>query len=170
MATGTLISVEEYLKTSYRPDCDYVDGEILERNLGEREHSGTQAKIVFYLMTRYPHLLDRVLTEQRVQVKASRFRIPDVCVLAADAPWEKIIGTPPFLCIEILSPGDTLPKLMMRVRDYFEMGVAACWVIDPESREAWTATPDRLDTVRDGILKAGEIEMPLTVIPLRPIS
>src|SRR5579875_879313 len=27
------ISVEEYLSTSYRPDCDYVDGEIEERNL-----------------------------------------------------------------------------------------------------------------------------------------
>ena len=31
--------MEEYLATSYRPDCDYVDGEIEERNLGEKEHS-----------------------------------------------------------------------------------------------------------------------------------
>ena len=28
MPTGTLISVEQYLATSYRPDCDYVDGRI----------------------------------------------------------------------------------------------------------------------------------------------
>jgi hypothetical protein len=40
MATAsTLISIEEYLRTSYHPDCDYVDGEIQERNLGEREHA-----------------------------------------------------------------------------------------------------------------------------------
>ena len=35
MAVGTLVSVEEYLHTSYQPDCDYVDGEVQERNLGE---------------------------------------------------------------------------------------------------------------------------------------
>ena len=33
MAAGVLIPVEEYLRTSYRPDCDYVDGEVLGRNL-----------------------------------------------------------------------------------------------------------------------------------------
>ncbi len=41
----TLISVEEYLKTSYSPDCDYVDGVVEERNLGERDHSWIQAQI-----------------------------------------------------------------------------------------------------------------------------
>ena len=39
MPTGTLISVEQYLATSYRPDCDYVDGRIEERNLGKLDHS-----------------------------------------------------------------------------------------------------------------------------------
>jgi len=29
------VSVREYLTTSYRPDCDYVDGRIEERNVGE---------------------------------------------------------------------------------------------------------------------------------------
>lgn len=32
MPTETLISVEEYIATSYRPDCDYMDGRIEERN------------------------------------------------------------------------------------------------------------------------------------------
>ena len=39
MASSTLISVQEYMATTYRPDCDYVDGEVRERNLGEIEHS-----------------------------------------------------------------------------------------------------------------------------------
>ena len=42
MAAGTQISVEEYLHTAYRPDCDYVDGVVEERNLGERDHSWIQ--------------------------------------------------------------------------------------------------------------------------------
>ncbi len=45
MAISTLISVAEYLSTSYRPDCDYVDGELLERNSGELEHARLQTAI-----------------------------------------------------------------------------------------------------------------------------
>ena len=42
MQTGVQISVEDYLSTSYRPDCEYVDGVLLERNLGEFDHSRLQ--------------------------------------------------------------------------------------------------------------------------------
>jgi hypothetical protein len=35
MATSTLVPVSEYLATAYRPDCDYVDGQLQKRNLGE---------------------------------------------------------------------------------------------------------------------------------------
>jgi len=35
MSTRAPVSVEEYLATTYDPDCDYVDGEPLERNMGE---------------------------------------------------------------------------------------------------------------------------------------
>jgi Uma2 family endonuclease len=161
MAVAAKISVEEYLKTSYRPDCDYVDGEVQERNLGEFEHSSTQGQIVFYVLTRYPRLKWRVLPEQRVQVTATRFRIPDVCILAEDAPREKIIRTPPLLCIEVMSPCDTLARIRERAQDYFAMGVPVCWIIDPVSGQAWTATPDALTETTDGILRAGDIEMPL---------
>jgi len=36
------ISVREYLSTSYRPDCDYVDGRVEERNVGEFDHGYLQ--------------------------------------------------------------------------------------------------------------------------------
>ena len=39
MGPASLISIEEYLGTSYSPDREYVDGEIVERNLGEKTHS-----------------------------------------------------------------------------------------------------------------------------------
>jgi len=42
MSTATAVSLSEYLNTSYRPDCDYLDGELLERNGGERDHSRLQ--------------------------------------------------------------------------------------------------------------------------------
>ena len=52
MASRTLISVEEYLRTSYRPDCDYVDVEVLERNVGETDHSWLQTMLSAYLVAR----------------------------------------------------------------------------------------------------------------------
>lgn len=44
------VSVEEYLASSYRPDCDYVNGEVLERNLGEKEHAIMQAALTHLFM------------------------------------------------------------------------------------------------------------------------
>ena len=41
------VSVEEYLASSYRPDCDYIDGEVQERKLGEKEHAAIQAALIF---------------------------------------------------------------------------------------------------------------------------
>lgn len=38
MATMAHISVSEYLRTTYRPDCDYIDGDVKERNVGEQPH------------------------------------------------------------------------------------------------------------------------------------
>src|ERR1035441_9703764 len=101
MAAGTLVSLEEYLHTSYEPDCDYVDGEVQERNLGERDHSRAQGEILLYLRSRYPRLRNRAFLELRVRVGATRFRIPDVCILAEDAPDEQVPTHPPVLCIEI---------------------------------------------------------------------
>ena len=164
MATGVLVSVEEYLRTGYRPDCDYLDGEVVERNLGEYEHSRTQREILFFLGIHYPHLREQLLPEQRVQVRTNRYRIPDVCVVAADAVDQKIVTTPPDLCIEILSPEDTMTRTLDRIKDYFSMGVPTCWIVDPVSREGWVATPGHLQEPPDGILRAEGIEMPLAEV------
>lgn len=162
MASGLLIPLEQYLKTSYSPDRDYLDGEVLERNLGEIEHSSLQREILIFLATRYPGLRKRVQPEQRVQVRANRFRIPDLCVLAEGAPREKVVTSAPVLCVEILSPEDTMSRTMDRVNDYLQMGVPACWIVDPIRRVGWVALPGRLEEAVDGILRAGNIEMPLT--------
>ena len=49
MGSTTLVSVGEYLSTAYRPDREYIDGRILERNLGERDHSVVQTELAIYL-------------------------------------------------------------------------------------------------------------------------
>ena len=52
MPTSTVVSVEEYLSTDYSPDREYLDGAVVERNLGERSHSRLQALVCSYIMAR----------------------------------------------------------------------------------------------------------------------
>jgi hypothetical protein len=42
MATTTSIPISEYLNTTYRPDCDYIDGKLKGRTLGTRAHGFLQ--------------------------------------------------------------------------------------------------------------------------------
>ena len=106
MADGALMTIDEYLHTSFHPDCDYVDGEVQERLWGEFDHGRAMAEILFYLVDRYPGLRRRVLPSLRVRVRATCVRVPDICVLAEHAPEEQVITFPPILCVEILSPED----------------------------------------------------------------
>ncbi|WP_419804966.1 hypothetical protein [Terriglobus sp.] len=81
MATTVLIPIGKYLHTSYRPDRDYVDGEVQERNLGEGWHAAVQINLgMIFGLHRHEWKL-RPYTEQRVRVSASRVRIPDVCLV-----------------------------------------------------------------------------------------
>lgn len=160
MATTALIPVEQYLATSYRPDCDYVDGEVQERNLGERWHSSVQAMITAIFLQHRREWGVVPLTEQRVQVSASRFRVPDVCIIRADALFDPILHTPPVLCIEILSTEDRFSRILERVEEYLQMGVPQVWIIDPRSREIWTVTGNGRPVVFQGI----ELTLPGTPV------
>jgi Uma2 family endonuclease len=165
MKTRTLIPVEEYLSTVYRPDCDYVEGEVLERNLGERDHSYIQVALAAYFFARRKALNIEVFTEQRVQVLPNRFRIPDVCVVLGGTK-EKIFTIPPFLCVEILSPEDRMSRVQDRIDDYFAMGVLNVWVVDPARRCAYYATASGdLHRVTDSLRTADPaLEVPLAEI------
>jgi Uma2 family endonuclease len=123
MGSTTIMSVDEYLATSYDPDCDYVDGAVMERNWGERDHSRIQAALVGYFFMRRKQWRIHVYPEQRVQVSRTRFRIPDVCVVVGAEPEEQIFTKPPFLCIEVLSPDDRAAAMQERIDDYLAFGV-----------------------------------------------
>ena len=99
MPSRTLVSVDEYLHTSYNPDCDYVDGAIVARNVGELDHSDLQGEIVIYFRSRLRSRSVYAFPELRVQVGTSRFRIPDVCVVAGSKPSEQILTKPPLIAI-----------------------------------------------------------------------
>ena len=155
MASATLISVEEYLTTSYDPDCDYVDGVLVERNVGEFEHSRLQGLLFAYLHNRRRELGIYVYVELRVQVKPTRFRVPDVCVVTGGRPTGRVLRDAPFLCIEILSEEDRMTRVMERISDYLAMGVSYVWVVDPSARLGYIYTPEGMREAKDGVLRTG---------------
>ena len=157
-----LVTVEEYLSTVYEPDCEYDDGTIVERNLGEFEHSFLQ----IVLGTIFTNNMDNWgvygLTEQRLQIAARKFRVPDVCVLRLDAPADDILTLPPLIAIEILSPEDTISRARKKAAEYLQFGIEHVWIIDPQARVAYCGVAAGLERV-----SSGELAVPGTPILIR---
>ena len=153
------VTVEEYLKTVYRPDCDYVDGRVEERNEGEFDHGLVQLLLGVLFANHRADWNVRAVTDVRMQVSAHRFRVPDVLILRGGAPREQIIAHPPLIAIEILSPEDRLSRFQNRIDDYLAFGVENIWIVDPETRRAWTA-----DACGLHLVQGGELAIPDTPI------
>ncbi len=146
------VTVEEYHHTVYRPDCDYVDGHIEERNVGEYDHGLLQTLLGVLFTVHRDAWGVKALTAVRTQVSRTRFRVPDLVVLRADAPREPILTHPPLIVIEILSPEDRLSRFQERIDDYLAFGVENIWIFDPESRRVWTADRTGLHLAQNGEL------------------
>jgi Uma2 family endonuclease len=129
---GTL-SVEEYLNTSYSPDREYLDGLVLERNVGDKDHSLLQASLAHYFRRRRKQWNIEVYTELRVQIRPNWYPIPDVCVYMLPDFEGPYPSQPPVLWIEILSPSDTAREVWRKTQDLLAGGVPRVWIIDPRT-------------------------------------
>ena len=142
-----LLTLEEYLQTSYRPDRDFVDGVTEERNVGESEHSDVQAELIYWFRLHKQEWNIRVNGELRARIAERRYRVPDVCVRYLSAPREKVLVIPPLIAIEIKSPEDRLSRVVERLKDFLAMGVPHVWLLDPIERVAYTYTQEGLKLV-----------------------
>ena len=144
MATTTaltdLISIEEYLASSYEPDVEFVDGVLEEKSMGEWDHSFLQAAIGAWFFNRRVEWKIEVLMEYRTRTAKTRIRLPDVCVVRQGEPIERVRVTAPLLCIEILSPEDRPGRVMKRLDEFIAMGAENLWILDPSDRSAATYT------------------------------
>src|SRR5271169_6650623 len=136
MAT-TKTSLEEYLSTSYRPDAEYIDGELRERNVGELEHS-RMVKAILRWFERYESSWQmEALPDVRVRVSAENYRVPDICLRPLANPDVRFVTAVPAAVIEVLSPEDSISDYRARIADYRHTGIAGIWVVDPKTRKGW---------------------------------
>ncbi len=94
------------------------------------------------------HLLEMQIGDERIVVTDPHSKIdernwlrPDIAVLNSEdaEPWKYIQpGHWPRLCIEVQSPPDqNTDDLLEKCQTFHQQGVPYCWIIDPESRNAW---------------------------------
>lgn len=131
MATHVQVPLEEYLATSYSPDCDYVDGEVRERNVGEYPHSKVQLNLILLLAPLKAAHRVYPAPELRVKVSPSRYRIADLAVFAGEEPSENVPSQPPLVVVEILSREDRWVDVLEKLDDYQKWGVRHIWLADP---------------------------------------
>ena len=151
-----LWTVREYLRTSWSPDREFVDGRIEERNLGEKDHSLIQRYLTFLFMLKRAEWGVEVFPELRTQTKARNFRVPDVLAVRAGESIDRFVTRPPLIAIEILSPEDTVRAMQGKAEEYRSFGVENIWIIDPEPRIAYRYTSAGLEEVRTGELTVPE--------------
>ena len=163
VASAVVVPVREYLSTTYRPDRDFLEGELKERNVGEQSHAPVQLILGKLFENNRKIWETRTPTELRVQVRPDRFRIPDVCVLRRSDPCEEVVSIAPWLCIEVLSAADTLREMQERVDDYVRMGVGNNWVIDPWKRIAYYASERGFQQPEGGVLHIAGTPIAITL-------
>jgi len=160
MSVATLVPLEEYLSTSYDPDVEYVDGVLVERNVGDWLHSLIQRNIIVGVSRKYPRVF--AVPELRAQTSATRYRLPDVCVTLRP-PKTKYLLEAAFIAIEILSEDDRMSKMMEKLAEYERKGVPNIWLIDPRLRTMAIYADGVLTEIRDGrIATAGDPCIELT--------
>ncbi|MEO8657007.1 MAG: Uma2 family endonuclease [Bryobacteraceae bacterium] len=159
MSAGTLVSVEQYLNTAYDPDVEYVDGVLVERNVGDWLHSLIQSNILFALRKKYPSL--KVVPELRSQTTATRFRLPDITVLMAP-PQTRYLLEAALIAVEILSEDDRMTQVVEKLTEYEAKGIRNIWVIDPRLQLVSVFTKGALVPVQGDSVRAEQLDVELT--------
>jgi Uma2 family endonuclease len=131
--TVPLVSVDEYLNTSYERDMEYVDGVLIERGMPTVAHSLLQRFLMVWFARFDEEMGFIALQEVRTQIiERARYRIPDTMLCPLPLPQGKICNVVPWAVIEVQSPDDTLGDTRDRFEDYSHIGVHTLVLMDPE--------------------------------------
>ncbi|MFN0101940.1 MAG: Uma2 family endonuclease [Bryobacteraceae bacterium] len=155
MRTTALMPVEEYLRLTHKPTCEYREGLLYPKPMPTKFHGVLE----FMLVAMLRKLGLDAVAEVTVRLSDTKYLVPDV--IAATVIHNPYPTEPVLLCCEILSPEDRIGAMLGKCEEYHAWGVPFCWVIDPVKRTAWeyhaAAEPVRVTAT----LRAGEFPVNL---------
>jgi Uma2 family endonuclease len=137
MPTATQISLEQYLRTPFEPDAEYVRGEVQERDMGEYDHNTVQWAILSWFRQHDKGWQTRTIQEQRTRFSNGNVRVPDVSVWRRDVPVQPVFDKPQLIAVEVLSPEDRHSRVQEKIEDYRDFQVQNIWIVDPLKRFGW---------------------------------
>lgn len=145
------ITAEEFFRMPDPNDgskLELVQGEIVAMPGPGFEHGEVQLTVGM-LLKQYakPLGLGRVVTESGVVTERGpdTVRGPDVSFiskdrLALDARVTGYPDRPADLCVEIVSPSNSMRQLKAKAKEYLFAGVRLVWIVDPEDRTVTVIT------------------------------
>jgi Uma2 family endonuclease len=163
MANSTIatVSIGEYLRTSYRPDVEYIDGHLKEKPVVGFPHGRVQGFLFMWFEMHHDEWAIKAAVDTRTRVTADRVRLPDVVVVSAQEQATGALSDPPLVAIEVLSPTDTYADLKNRAADLQAMGTENIWLIDPDKRTAERWNGESWELHASNIL--GAVDSPIHV-------
>jgi Uma2 family endonuclease len=159
MATSTIVPLEEYLHTSYEPECEWIDGVLKEKSMPDGYHGFFQGWLLTFFLNRRAEFGLRALSEVRIRVSQHHYRVPDVLVIPADVAFLPSPTVTPLICIEVLSPDDRKSDLMEKIEDYQLMGVPAIWIVEPRKRTLAMADASGIHQVEELTLQGTSVKL-----------
>jgi Uma2 family endonuclease len=155
MATPEVVHIplEQYLAADYRPDREWIEGELRDRDVGTWEHARVLALLAAWLGQHEDQWGVVGTLCHRVQVSPNRVRIPDLILLPKGQHPPKVTE-PPVLVVEVISLADTYSDMQERIQDYRSMGVRVVWIVDPRTRTGRMSVDGTSSLIEDvGVLQ-----------------
>lgn len=164
-----MVLEEEYLRTSYSPDCEYIEGSLVERRTGDFAHGRTIAKLAAYCGRREREWGGLSLVVVRVRTGDQRIRVADFCfaqetVVRDGVVRDEVLCSAPLVAAEGLGEGERAEEVLARVADFLAMGAKVVWVIDPKKRRAWIHTAEGVAEAKGGVVRGPGFEVPIAAL------
>jgi Uma2 family endonuclease len=164
-----LMSLEQFLRfPEVKPPFEYYGGRAVQKMSPSRPHGALQmcfgADLLEFVRL---NNLGRIYSELRCTFGGGSY-IPDLCFIATgriprNSKGELVskIKFAPDLAIEILSPGQTVGELRVKLRFAIRHGLRMGWLIHPVKKQIYILRPrHRVEIIRLGGTLTGEDVLP----------
>lgn len=152
------ITLEGFLKTSEtKPASELINGKIYQKPMPSGEHSTLQTELVTKInQISKPKKIAYARTELRCTF-GGRSIVPDISIFT----WERIsrnedgsiankVNISPDWIIEILSPDQSVNRLIEKITFSFEYGTKLGWLIDPERKRVMIFQDNQMPEMKTG--------------------
>ena len=163
-APHVLVTEREYLTNPVYEHAEFVDGVIVERNVGKKKHAEIQGLCFAAIRAALPkggEFYVGVELHCRLEVRGrAGYRIPNVAATQNDV----LVGGPT-LAVEVQSPGDSLAQAIRKAQDYFANGTRMVWIVLPDEESVMVLEPNQTPAAytREQSIAVGVFEAALEI-------